>query len=138
MSSKRPRKQRPAQWHSGQGLEPQWFIELRPFTTGWQDLRLDDDDLQALQNLIMLNPQGHPVVQGTGGLRKLRFAPLRWKTGKSGAVRIGYVYLQEHGVVLLVIAYSKNEKDDLAPAEKKAIRQLIEKIENEFATGIIR
>jgi len=86
----------------------------------------------------MLNPQGHPVVQGTGGLRKLRFAPLRWKTGKSGAVRIGYVYLQEHGVVLLVIAYSKNEKDDLAPAEKKAIRQLIEKIENEFATGIIR
>ena len=53
-------------------------------------------------------------------------------------MRIGYVYLQDHSVVLLVIAYAKNEKDDLTPADKKTIRHLIQKIEHEFATGIIR
>lgn len=114
------------------------FIELKPFTDSWRNLRLDDDDLLALQLLIMLNPTGSPVVEKTGGLRKLRFAPARWHTGKSGAARIGYVYLQEYGTVLLVIAYTKNDKDDLTPGEKQAIRRLIQRIENEFESGMIR
>ena len=114
------------------------FIELKPFAIGWKDLGLDDDDQMALQILIMLNPRAHPVVAGTGGLRKLRFAPPRWKSGKRGAARVGYVYLQEYGVVLLVVAYAKNEKDDLTPSEKKAIRTLIGRIEDEFASGVTR
>lgn len=114
------------------------FVELKPFTDGWKDLKLNDDDLAALQILIMLNPNGSPVVDGTGGLRKIRFAPARWQTGKSGAVRVGYVYLQEYGTVLLVIAYSKNEKDNLTPDEKKAIRSLLGRIKREFAAGTIR
>ncbi|MCI0378379.1 MAG: hypothetical protein L0215_12290 [Gemmataceae bacterium] len=114
------------------------FVELKPFTGAWKDLALSDDDLAALQVAIMLNPKGQAVVAGTGGLRKIRFAPARWKTGKSGAVRVGYVYLQEYGTVLLAIAYAKNEKGDLTPAEKKAIRDLIRKVEQEFASGTIR
>src|SRR6516162_6992350 len=98
------------------------FIELKPFATGWKELGLDDNDQMALQILIMLNPKAHPVVAGTGGLRKLRFVPPRWKSGKRGAARVGYVYLQEYGVVLLVITYAKNEKGDLTPGEKKTIR----------------
>lgn len=114
------------------------FVHLPPFVRAWKDLRLDDEDLQALEIMIMLNPTRHPVVQGTGGLRKLRFAPARWGTGKSGAARIGYVYLQEHGTVLLAIAYSKDEKDDLTPDEKGTIRGLIQEIEMEFRNGLIR
>src|SRR2546427_733072 len=72
------------------------FIELRPFADGWRDLKLNDDALLALQIMIMLNPKGNPVVAGTGGLRKMRFAPARWQTGKSGAARVGYVYLQDY------------------------------------------
>jgi hypothetical protein len=114
------------------------FVELKPFEIGWKDLGLNDEDLLALQITIMLDPTGAPVVEGTGGLRKIRFAPSRWKRGKSGAARIGYVYLREYGTVLLVIAYSKSEKDNLAPAEKKVIRHLIQRVEQEFASGIIR
>jgi hypothetical protein len=114
------------------------FVELRPFTEGWKDLRLNDDDLMALQLLIMLNPKGSPVVKGTGGLRKTRFAPARWETGKSGAARIGYAYLQQHGTVLLVIAYSKGEQDNLTPDERKSIRLLLQQVEREFASGVIR
>jgi hypothetical protein len=126
----RPEVFRPEEWLR--------FIELRPFAAAWKDLGLDDEDQLALQVLIMLNPTNPPVVEGTGGLRKVRFAPVRWRTGKRGALRVGYVYLQDHGVVLLVIAYSKDEKDNLTPGEKKAIRSLIQRIEQEFATGVIR
>jgi hypothetical protein len=115
------------------------FVQLTPFARGWEGLGLNsDEDLAALEIMLMLNPAGCPVVQGTGGLRKARFAPARWKTGKSGAVRVGYVYLQEHGTILLVIAYSKDEKDELTPDEKKAIRRLIRQIEEEFRLRLIR
>lgn len=94
------------------------FIELKPFEAGWKELRLTDDDLQAV--------------------RKMRFAPPRSGRGKRGGVRVGYVYLDRHATVLLVIAYSKSEKDDLAPTEKKAIRSLILRIEEQFDSSDIR
>src|SRR5262245_55244699 len=85
------------------------FIELRPFAEGWRELELADDDALALEIAIMQRPKGFPVVPGTGGLRKMRFAPPTWRRGKSGAVRVGYAYLQQYGTVLLVIAYAKTE-----------------------------
>jgi len=114
------------------------FIELKPFAAGWKELRLDDDDLLALQTAIMLNPRAHPVVTETGGLRKMRFAPPRWKRGKRGAVRVCYVFLQDYGTVLLVIVYPKGEKDTLTRDEKKQIRSLIQRIEREFESGVIK
>lgn len=73
----------------------------------------------------MANPLGAPVVRGTGGLRKIRFSPLRWTKGKRGAVRVAYVYFEEYKIVLLVVAYAKNERDDLSAAQTKEIRNLI-------------
>ncbi len=114
------------------------FIEMEGFADDWRGLRLNDDDLMALQLLIMLRPKGNPVVQGTGGLRKMRFSSPRWRTGKRGAVRVGYVYLEEYRCVLLVVAYSKSESDDLSATEKVLIRKLIRRVEREFDEGVIR
>lgn len=114
------------------------FVELRPFEEGWRELGLTDEDAMALEIAIMQRPKGFPVVQGTGGLRKMRFAPPTWRKGKRGAVRVGYAYLEKYGTVLLVIAYSKTQKDDLTPTEKKAIHRLLERVEQEFAKGLIR
>ena len=106
------------------------FVELDEFGDDWERLGLDvDDDLWALQILIMSNPKGPPVIGGTGGLRKVRFAPRRWKTGKRGAVRVCYVYFPDHWIVLLVTAYAKREKDDLTDEEKAGIRTYIRQVE---------
>jgi hypothetical protein len=51
--------------------------------------QLDDLDLAVLQIQIVLTPLGGAVVAGTGGIRKMRFRPLSWNIGKSGAVRVG-------------------------------------------------
>ena len=114
------------------------FIELRPFSDGWRELGLTDDDAMALEIAIMRQPKGFPVVKGTGGLRKMRFAPARWRKGKSGALRVGYVYLERYGTIILVIAYAKGEKGDLTLDEKKAIRKLLSRVEQDFAQGKIR
>ena len=101
------------------------FIELRGFRDDWKRLGLNDDDLSVLQFAIMAAPRDAPVVPVTDGLRKLRFAPARWGKGKRGAARVCYVYLEEFGIVLLVVAYAKNEQDDLSPDEKRIIRDMI-------------
>lgn len=114
----------------------QWmtFIEAEGFSDDWRDLGLADEDLQALQILIMLGPKNAPVISETGGLRKLRFAPARWKRGKRGSARVLYVYFDEFGIVLLVAAYDKSERDDMPKAYRKAYRKYIEQQRQVFAS----
>lgn len=59
------------------------------FQNKWEHFRLDDDDLRALQIMIMMRPKGPPIVPGTGGLRKIRFSRRDTNRGKSGSYRIG-------------------------------------------------
>jgi len=109
------------------------FIELKCFTRRWKEIGLDDEgDLTALQLAIMTDPKGCPPIQGTHGMRKLRFAPPRWKTGKSGAARVLYVYFEEFGIVLLCFVFKKGEADTISPNVKKYLNQLIAEQEQEL------
>lgn len=109
------------------------FIELLPFTRRWKDLGLDDeDDLTALQLMIMVNPKAGDVVTGTHGLRKIRFAPAEWISGKSGSARVLYVYFEEFGIVLLCLVYAKSEVDTISDKVKKALNSMIDEIEGEL------
>ena len=47
------------------------FIELDWFVSSWEELQLTDQDLCALQILVMCNPKAGKVISGTGRLRKL-------------------------------------------------------------------
>ncbi len=130
-----PGEHRPAVIDSGHSTDPVdllSFIELEGFHDDWYDLGLGDADLFKLQVGIMLGPKSHPVVRGTGGLRKIRFSPVGWPTGKSGACRVGYVYFEEWGVVVLVVAYAKSERDNLSKASQKAIREMLRDLEEEL------
>jgi len=51
------------------------FIHAHGFESDWKDIGLRDEDLWVMQLMIQADPEGSPVVKGTGGLRKLRFAP---------------------------------------------------------------
>jgi hypothetical protein len=104
------------------------FIESTVFTKRWEELGLDDDeDLTALQLLIMLSPAKPPLIRGTGGLRKMRFSAPESKVGKSGGFRVCYVYFEEYGIVYLVYVYTKHEKDELDAGERNAIRKYIQR-----------
>ena len=50
------------------------FIQTHTFEKQWDGLELSDEDLCRLEYEIMTNPEGGPIVPGTGRLRKRRFA----------------------------------------------------------------
>ena len=105
------------------------FVELDWFVDSWDELKLTDHDLSALQILIMCDPKGGKVMVGTSGLRKLRFSPEGWNTGKSGALRVCYVYFEKYGVVLLCLAFRKADLGNLSPRGKEAVNGAIKRIE---------
>lgn len=103
------------------------FTELPGFWRRWEQLKLGDLNLTALQAVIMAAPKMAPVVKETGGLRKLRLAPIGSEKGKSGGVRVWYLYVEEVATVVLAIVYAKGEKDDLTKKEKATLRALVER-----------
>lgn len=104
------------------------FIQTKEFSNNWDHLGLDDDNLRKLEYDIMINPDKYPVIQGTGGLRKARFAFRN--QGKSGGVRVCYVDFVMKETIYLITVYPKSEKDNLSQAEKNQIKKLISILEN--------
>lgn len=52
------------------------FIEVPLFTRRWKEIGLGEDELQTFQIILLKNPESGPVMEGTGGIRKVRF-PLK-------------------------------------------------------------
>ena len=90
-------------------------------------MSLADEDLRRLENEILKDPSAGAVMQGTGGLRKLRFA--LDNRGKSGSARVCYVDIVLRETIFLITAYPKNEKENLSKAERNNIRTIIEHLE---------
>lgn len=103
---------------------------LPEFGKCWKRMELSDDDLKRLQSDLLLNSQKYPVMQDTGGLRKMRFA-LEGR-GKSGSVRVVYVDFLIYDTIYLISAYSKNDKDNLSKAERNAVKSVIETLESQI------
>jgi hypothetical protein len=105
------------------------------FAADWRRLGLGDEDLRALESAVMQRPERGSVMRGTGGLRKVRFAPPSWHTGKSGAVRVCYAWFPSHARVYFVALFAKNEKANLSAAERQAAAAYARRIANALETG---
>jgi hypothetical protein len=105
------------------------FFELEPFVRRWKKYGFPDEELGNLEIEIMAGPRLHPVIPGTRGLRKMRYSPASWRKGKSGALRVCYVYFERWGAVALLIVYAKHEMDDIPEGMKPAFNVAIDEIE---------
>lgn len=99
---------------------------LSAFEKQWEKIGLTDEDLRRLQQEILQNPKAGDVVQGTGGLRKMRFAFEH--RGKSGSARVAYVDFAVDKEIYLIAVYAKNEKTNLTKEERNNIKKLIENL----------
>jgi len=77
-----------------------------------------------MEYAIAADPESHPIIPGTGGIRKARWA--RAGKGKSGGVRVIYYYFVRDGEVYLLTVYAKNEQADLSATEKAGARKFVE------------
>lgn len=106
------------------------FIELPLFRSKWSELGLNDDDLRRLQIELLSNAKAGKVMQGTGGVRKLRFAFEH--QGKSGGARVIYVDFEVYEKIYLITAYTKNEKENLSKEERNDLKTLIKVLEHQL------
>jgi hypothetical protein len=81
-----------------------------------------------MEYAIAADPELHPVVPGTGGVRKARWR--RGGKGKSGGVRIIYYLWTADEEVYLLSVYAKGEQADMTAADKKAAGQFVEALKH--------
>ena len=101
------------------------FFETPLFTRLLADY-LNDESYQALQRMLLENPELGDVIPGTGGFRKVRWEDSRRGKGKRGGLRVIYYYLTADRQIKVFTLYDKDEATDLTSGEKKALKKAIQ------------
>ena len=73
----------------------------------------------------MAHPEAGDLIEGTGGLRKLRFADVRRGKGKRGGLRVIYYWWSPGLQFWLFTVYDKGQTDDLTPQQRKLLKAMI-------------
>ena len=111
------------------------FVESRGFSADRSRLErageLSHDDLVALEQSILVDPEAGDLVPGTGGLRKVRLGQRKVRRGKTGGMRVYYLDLPRRGVTHLVAIFGKREQSDLSARERRAIAELVRALKEE-------
>ena len=89
---------------------------------------LSEPEIVSLAESLAERPDAHPIIPGTGGVRKARWA--RSGMGKRGGVRVVYYLLVRADLVYLLDVYAKNEKADLTAADKRELRAIVSMLED--------
>ena len=100
------------------------FVELPAFSR-YRANYLDEEGFRSLQEAMMKNPEAGDVIEGTGGLRKLRHGDSRRGKGKRGGLRVIYYWWDGGSQFWLFTLYGKDEMADLSPDEKKALKGIL-------------
>lgn len=86
-------------------------------------------DRRALELELAEEPRRGVVIPGTHGVRKLRLGlPNR---GKRGGARVIYYFRSNRDTIYMIAIYAKSEQADLTAEDKRAVRRLVEQIEQE-------
>ena len=91
---------------------------------------LSESERNDVIDFVAATPKAGDLIQGTGGVRKLRWA--RSGRGKSGGVRVIYYFHSEALPLYLLTVFGKGEKADLSQAERNELARLVQVL-NGFA-----
>jgi hypothetical protein len=98
------------------------FVET-PVFTSLVRRHLSDEQYRRLQLALLLRPEQGSLIRGSGGLRKVRWAPEG--QGKRGGLRVIYYWAAEESVCYMLYLYGKNEQGDLTPAQVRLLGRLV-------------
>jgi len=105
------------------GAQAITVVELTTFSRRAEKL-LSAEEHDALIEFLALNPLAGDEIQGTGGVRKVRFG--RGGQGKSGGVRVIYYYYADSMPLYALLIYGKGEKTDLSAEDRRTVAALAE------------
>ncbi len=97
-------------------------VELPEFIRRSKKL-LNEIERERIVYYLAAHPASGVIMEGTGGVRKLR-----WKkegSGKSGGVRVIYYYHNANYPLFLLTVFGKSEKASLSKAERNELAKFI-------------
>ena len=83
---------------------------------------LTEEARRDIVDYLAANPKAGDLMEGTGGVRKLRWG--RQGRGKSGGVRVIYYVHSELMPLYLLTLFAKNERANLTKAERNELAGL--------------
>jgi hypothetical protein len=90
------------------------------------DRLLTEDEKTELITYLSACPNSGVLLQGTGGIRKLRWA--KSGRGKSGGVRVVYYFHNPEMPLYLLTLFGKNEKANISTGERLILSKLIKEL----------
>ncbi len=88
------------------------------------DKLLTSEERQDIVNYLAAHPKSGDLIEGTGGIRKLRWG--RGGRGKSGGVRVIYYHHSEVMPLYLLAMFAKNEQANLSKADRNGLAKLVD------------
>lgn len=85
---------------------------------------LTDDERRDVVSYLAAHPKAGDLIEGTGGVRKLRWA--RGGRGKSGGVRVIYYVHSEAMPLYLLTLFAKNERANLSKQERNDLADVVD------------
>lgn len=96
-------------------------VETPEFLSATRKLMSDEERI-LLVDYLAYNPTAGDLIQGTGGVRKLRWG-LEGR-GKRGGARVIYFHHDAGMPLFALTAFAKNERADLSQKDRNDFRQL--------------
>ena len=81
---------------------------------------------EQIVTMVASDPDCGEVMQGTGGVRKVRVG--RGGRGKSGGGRVIYIHHDADHPIFLLAAFAKNEKANLSKAERNQLAKFVKSL----------
>lgn len=105
------------------------IVETHTFTRRINRL-MDDNVYRELQNELIESPDTGIIIQGSGGIRKIRWSGSG--RGKRGGSRLIYYWAKSKAQIYMLFIYEKNELSDLTKDQLSALKKAVEL---EFGNG---
>lgn len=108
------------------------IVELPEFIRKSEKL-MNVEEHDRLLSFLATHPTAGVLIQGTGGVRKIRWAT--GNKGKSGSSRVIYFYHDPGMPLFLLTAFSKSERENLSKAERNEIAELTKLLVQHYRRG---
>ena len=100
------------------------IIETSIFTKQVKEL-MTDDVYRELQNTLVAYPESGKVIQGSGGIRKIRWVIVG--KGKRAGGRAIYYFANSKNQIFMLMVYAKNERSDLTKEQLSFLKKVVER-----------
>lgn len=101
-------------------------VETPMFLKDVKRANLDEDEHSKLINFLASNPKVGAVIEGTGGVRKVRFAAQG--RGKGGGYWVVYYFHSDEIPLFALALFAKNEKANLSKTDRNELKVLMTQI----------